>query len=829
MHNELQCQPTPAECGLVAVKSKPADATLDLDPAFPQGTYPGFCTPGSPCVFSVAITNTCPTPFTGEVTIADQTTAIGAGGTAGAATPMTITSVQPACTPQPTSTPFSCQAAVTNLAPNQTVTYTINGMIPFGTSLPIENPKTNADGSASGIFSNCLDLSVPGQLGSKACSKYESCAHTCHMWEGSTSSLAIKKEAVSPTCAPSQLCSYTITVTNVGGAPSIIPISIVDTMPTGAMFDHIDPPYNLPAPPAPVPGPWSCTSYNSGSAASGPNQVQCNYPPANLYPSLALQPGASTSFTIFFTLPAAASGSYRNCAEFNIKGVTPGIGFRRADHPPDSSLTRAMGEYLQARGARAQPRIASAAAAPNDDKSCATVSVQAIVVHPPVDLAIAKTGGTSPVAQVNGYAFHMTVTNVGPAFNGNNVITVADVVPAGMTFNTASGTNWTCATLPVSAGGTMTCTYTGTGPTAPNQSLGTIDITATAAGSAPFPPFTNCATVALLPASGRQDSNPENNTACVTVTKPSVGSLIVRKTVASATPIPISGVVYPVTVTCGTNTTTDTVTPSQPLTVNNIAVSSTCTVTETLPAPPANVCPAGTVPTWSAPTYTPASVPISSGTSAIITVHNELRCVTPTNVCVTPMVPGAIPGVCVCPTGMRQAGQECVPQTVCKSPMIAGPVPGVCVCRAGMVQQGRRCVPLAECRSPQIRNPAGTTCICPAGLVQRGRSCVPPTVCIPPARLNRAGACECPKNMVARGNACIERERRPPTISPGDIIRNIPDLGRDYPRGGPDGPRGGGYVNPPRGGGAINDAPRGGGRGSDPPRGSPGLDFPGRR
>ena len=138
----------------------------------------------------------------------------------------------------------------------------------------------------------------------------------------------------------------------------------------------------------------------------------------------------------------------------------------------------------------------------------------------PVDVAITKTGGTSPVPQVNGYAFHLAVTNVAAAFNGTNAITVTDVVPPGMTFNTATGTNWSCATLPVAAGGTLTCTYTGTGPTAPSQALGTIDIGASAAGSAPFPPFTNCATVGLTPASHLEDTNPANNRACVTVVKP---------------------------------------------------------------------------------------------------------------------------------------------------------------------------------------------------------------------------------------------------------------------------------------------------------------------
>ena len=64
---------------------------------------------------------------------------------------------------------------------------------------------------------------------------------------------------------------------------------------------------------------------------------------------------------------------------------------------------------------------------------------------PKIDLAVVKTGETSPVPQINGYAFHLAVTSVGTPFSGANVITVTDVVPAGMTFNSATGTNWTCA------------------------------------------------------------------------------------------------------------------------------------------------------------------------------------------------------------------------------------------------------------------------------------------------------------------------------------------------------------------------------------------------
>ena len=74
--------------------------------------------------------------------------------------------------------------------------------------------------------------------------------------------------------------------------------------------------------------------------------------------------------------------------------------------------------------------------------------------------------------------------------------------------------------------------------------------------------------------------------------------------------------------------------------------------------------------------------------------------------------------------------------------------------------------------------------------------------------------------MAMSGNRCVDAMDRRQTISPGDIIHNIPGGGRG-PRGGRD--------DDPRGGGHDNGPPRGGGRDNEPPRGGQGMDFPGRR
>jgi hypothetical protein len=327
-----------------------------------------------------------------------------------------------------------------------------------------------------------------------------------------------------------------------------------------------------------------------------------------------------------------------------------------------------------------------------------------------------------------------------------------------------------------------------------------------------------------------------------------VGSLVVKKEVRYDGPITLPSLTYPVTVTCGSTVTNLNLVNGVPQTVSNIPLNTSCSVVEGTVTTPPNVCPPGTTPIWST-AYVPPSPLIINGT-VTETVRNTLTC-RKAEVCLPPMVMGPAsqcicpPGTvqsgkecvkphtcpppfvigptdqCICPPGTVQSGKECVKPHSCPPPMIPGPT-DKCICPPGTVLKGKECVKFTPitCRSPLIPNAAGTDCVCRPGLVQKGRRCVEPVVCKPPATLNRRGACQCPQDMVAKGNSCVERERRTPTISPGDIIHNIPGGGR--------GPRGGRDDNP-RGGGHDNDPPRGGGRDNDPPRGGQGMDLPGRR
>ena len=445
------------------------------------------------------------------------------------------------------------------------------------------------------------------------------------------------------------------------------------------------------------------------------------------------------------------------------------------------------------------------------------------------DLAIAKTGGTSPV-QVPDYSFQLTVTNVGSPFNGTNVIQITDVVPMGMTFLTAGGPNWTCVTLPVAGGGTMTCTYTGPGPTASNQSLGTIGVNAKATGSAPFPPFTNCATVQPKAGSGVTDSNPANDMACVTVTKPHVGCAppMIPGAVAGQCICPAPKVPGPAPGQCmcppGMHGDGDACEGPPPH----------CPPPKVPgPAPGQCVCPPGMHPignTCEGPPPPPPPPPPPHCASPMVpgpapgqcvcpdgTVQRGGTCVRPP-VCRPPMVQGAAPGQCVCPDGTVQRGGTCVRPPVCRPPMVQGAAPGQCVCPDGTIQRGGTCVRPPVCRPPMVPGPVPGQCVCPQGTVQRGGACIQRPVCNPPARLNNSGQCECPRDMVAVGNSCIERPRPPPVIPPRDVPHGGPRDNPVEPGGGPRNIPGG-----PRGGPAENPA-------GPPHGGAPGQpELPGRR
>ncbi len=277
-----------------------------------------------------------------------------------------------------------------------------------------------------------------------------------------------------------------------------------------------------------------------------------------------------------------------------------------------------------------------------------------------VDLGIDKTGGTTPVQRPD-YVFDLTVTNVGAAtINDATAIVVTDTVPPNMTFNSIGGAGWTCVPPGGPAGTVVTCTYSGP-PVASGQVLTPIHVDATATGSAPYPPVTNCATVGVMPGSGLVDTNASNDQSCVTVTKPPICQppMVMNAEGVCACPPPMV--------------------PG--------AVLNTC------------ICPPGTM-------------------------LEGKECVkVPPPVCDPPMVLNAA-GECVCPRGMELKGGKCVHVIICRAPFVRNRAGTRCECPGKLVRRGRRCVKPVVCVPPARLNRRGTACYCPRGMEKKGNTCV---------------------------------------------------------------------------------------------------------
>ncbi|MFN8666215.1 MAG: hypothetical protein U0164_03335 [Gemmatimonadaceae bacterium] len=167
---------------------------------------------------------------------------------------------------------------------------------------------------------------------------------------------------------------------------------------------------------------------------------------------------------------------------------------------PGASVSIALTVTVGAAAAPSVTNTASVATAGDANAANDTASDPLAVVAP--DLTIAKAAGGAFVVGSNA-TYTLDVSNVGTG-STTGAITVADGIPAGLTFVSASGTGWSCSF----AAGTVSCTTPG--PVAAGASLPTITLTVTV-GSGAQPSVVNTATVTTP-----NDINPGNNSASVT-------------------------------------------------------------------------------------------------------------------------------------------------------------------------------------------------------------------------------------------------------------------------------------------------------------------------
>ncbi|MCX5741409.1 MAG: hypothetical protein NT062_02800 [Proteobacteria bacterium] len=120
----------------------------------------------------------------------------------------------------------------------------------------------------------------------------------------------------------------------------------------------------------------------------------------------------------------------------------------------------------------------------------------------PANLGITMTDAPDPVAAGGTVTYTIDLTNAGPGAAA--MLAVTDTLPAGVTYVSASGTNWTCAAV----GQVVTCTN----PTLASGSSSSIALATLAPSAGGM--VTNTATVdAMTP-----DPTPANNTASATTT-----------------------------------------------------------------------------------------------------------------------------------------------------------------------------------------------------------------------------------------------------------------------------------------------------------------------
>jgi hypothetical protein len=243
--------------------------------------------------------------------------------------------------------------------------------------------------------------------------------------------------------------------------------------------------------------------------------------------------------TFVMTLNATGGSSMPNEVEIGV--LTPGVTIQ---NPQSTYLVNSSGQVqltlvgaapgstveLDISGSKLDPKSADGMSICCAGKIKITIPKDLDCVKKVIDVAILKEGKTSPAPTANGYVFNLTATNEGAAYTpAAGSLTITDTVPAGMTFTgvTASA-GWSCLPIPpITQGNTLTCTYTGGAlPAGPGANIGGVQITATANGQGPYPPFKNCAVIGQASTGVIGETTLANNKSCVVVKKDDVKSTV---------------------------------------------------------------------------------------------------------------------------------------------------------------------------------------------------------------------------------------------------------------------------------------------------------------
>lgn len=251
---------------------------------------------------------------------------------------------------------------------------------------------------------------------------------------------------------------------------------------------------------------WTCAASAGSSCAAASGS-------GNISTSATLEPGDTATYTISATV-TASSGSIANTVTAT----------------PPAWLTDAS---------------------PANNTATDTDTVVAAA-----DLSITKTTASTFTVGSNA-SYTLTARNNGPQ-SAAGTITVTDILPAGLTYVSATGTGWTCS----NSSGTVTCTRAG--PVTSGTTLPAITLTV-AVGAAAAPSVTNTATVA---SSTTFDPDSSGNSSSVTSAVTVPPDLTIAKSHTGNFTQGQTGATYTITVTNS----------------GGSATSGLVTVTDTLPA-----------------------------------------------------------------------------------------------------------------------------------------------------------------------------------------------------------------------------------------------------
>jgi LPXTG-site transpeptidase (sortase) family protein len=161
---------------------------------------------------------------------------------------------------------------------------------------------------------------------------------------------------------------------------------------------------------------------------------------------------------------------------------------------------------------------------PLNNEDIESVTVQDPPPTVQADLSITKSH-TGSFRIGNPGTYDLAVSNAGPS-EAEGPITVSDTLPAGLTYDSFSGTGWTCSAV----GQDVTCTHAGDLPIGESTTVSlTVDVEATAA-----PSVTNTASVDSSTADPDDTNNTDQDAADV---EPSADLSVTK--VASADPVPV--------------------------------------------------------------------------------------------------------------------------------------------------------------------------------------------------------------------------------------------------------------------------------------------------